>query len=454
MYQQEHHKKKLFLYHINDLHSSFHQWPKIISYLKQQRAIHEANGEEMILLDIGDHIDRSNAITEASMGKANAQLLDVAGFQYVTLGNNEGLTIAQEDLMAIYNGFSFKVVVCNLKPKEKNNDFIVPYAIHKTSFGDVGIVGATYPYYNAYDQLGFEVLEPVNEIKNAVKQLEKENVSIIILLSHLGEKFDEFIAENIEGINVILGAHTHHHYPIGRKVKDTYLGAAFKYGEFVGKVAIIDKQNMQLETVKVEDYIDDQKTSLLLHDLQLQSNNDLEEKIVYIPRDIKVEWYEDCEAAKLLAESLMEWTNTRAAAIFSGIFLTDLNQGWLTKKKLHEMLPHPINPAVIKLKGIYLKQFFIDASKEEFQKRPMKGLGFRGKVLGHLYLSGFSYKEGNLYILDEPVEDESEYELVVLDLVTFGPLFPYISSHAKITYYLPEMLRDIYRFKLVKEFQV
>jgi 2',3'-cyclic-nucleotide 2'-phosphodiesterase (5'-nucleotidase family) len=50
--------KKLHIYHINDLHSHFENWPKIRRFLLEKKAFHEMNGEEVLLFDIGDACDQ------------------------------------------------------------------------------------------------------------------------------------------------------------------------------------------------------------------------------------------------------------------------------------------------------------------------------------------------------------------------------------------------------------
>ena len=45
--------------------------------------------------DIGDYVDRSHPFTEGTIGKGNTQLLNEAGYDAVTIGNNEGITMSK-----------------------------------------------------------------------------------------------------------------------------------------------------------------------------------------------------------------------------------------------------------------------------------------------------------------------------------------------------------------------
>lgn len=81
--------QKLWLYHTNDLHSHFENWPKIAAYIEEKRQVHD----QMLLFDIGDHMDRVNLVSEADYGKVNVKLLNQLGYDGVTIGNNEGITL-------------------------------------------------------------------------------------------------------------------------------------------------------------------------------------------------------------------------------------------------------------------------------------------------------------------------------------------------------------------------
>ena len=62
-------KEKINLFYTNDLHSYFQHWPQVVTFLKQRRLEAKRRGESSWTFDIGDHLDRVNPVTEATMGK-------------------------------------------------------------------------------------------------------------------------------------------------------------------------------------------------------------------------------------------------------------------------------------------------------------------------------------------------------------------------------------------------
>lgn len=94
-------KEKLRLYHTNDLHSHFENWPKIVDYIEQKRKEHQSDGEETLVFDLGDHLDRFQFVTEATFGKANVDLLNRLHIDGAAIGNNEGITLPHEELLCL-----------------------------------------------------------------------------------------------------------------------------------------------------------------------------------------------------------------------------------------------------------------------------------------------------------------------------------------------------------------
>src|SRR5699024_5419025 len=111
-------EEKIHFYYTNDLHSHFRYWQQIVRYLKDAKAAKSAANESCWIVDTGDHVDRVHPIGEAFMGKANVELLNDAGYDVATIGNNEGITMGHDDLHQLYDDAAFDVVCANLHSKK------------------------------------------------------------------------------------------------------------------------------------------------------------------------------------------------------------------------------------------------------------------------------------------------------------------------------------------------
>lgn len=85
--------EKITILHTNDLHSHLENWPKIRRYLIETRTKLQLEGNQVLVFDLGDAMDRVHPLTEATDGKANVELMNTINYDAVTIGNNEGLVI-------------------------------------------------------------------------------------------------------------------------------------------------------------------------------------------------------------------------------------------------------------------------------------------------------------------------------------------------------------------------
>ncbi|NEU30100.1 bifunctional metallophosphatase/5'-nucleotidase [bacterium LRH843] len=447
--------ERITLFHSNDIHSCFDYWPNIVSHIKQNRDKHT------LYFDLGDHADRSHPLTEATVGKGNTTLLNDAGVDYATIGNNEGVTFTKEQLDSLYEDATFPVVVANLfYPDGRRPSWANEIKIHTLDNGlKIGIIGLTAPFQIFYEQLGWMIAPPKDILKLLLPKVQKQ-ADIIVLLSHLGLFQDEKIAEEFTGIDVIIGAHTHHVLPEGKRVKNTLLAQTGKHGVFLGKV-IVDYDSNDKNVVKSEASLIDTKkesaddnTYKLLKCLNTEANSILAECVATIPRQMPVKWQETTEGVQLLCDALTEWCEEDIGMMNAGVLLDSIEKGRITKGDIHRLCPHPINPCVVKVTGEQLQMTIERAFSDEMRNLELKGFGFRGKVLGRMIFTGIDiqFNEdqtiGHIHVLGNELEMNQVYSLATLDMYTFGHLLPAISAAKEKKYLMPEFLRDILAWKL------
>ncbi|PGT85374.1 bifunctional UDP-sugar hydrolase/5'-nucleotidase [Bacillus sp. AFS040349] len=454
------------LYHTNDLHSHFENWPAIVQFLKDKKAWHDQQNEQMILLDIGDHSDRFHPITEATKGKANVSLLNQLNYDAVTIGNNEGITFSHEDLDSLYEHATFPVILSNLYTElgERPN-WVVPYHIITLNSGTrIALLGVTVFYEKFYELLGWKIKDPFQSLLETVEQV-KEQCDVIVLLSHLGISDDEIIAKEFPDIDVIIGGHTHHVLKEGMELHNTLIAGAGKYGQYVGHISLsFHLDNKKLHSYKASLFpMEDQKivcdeTELLLQESSIQADNTLSEVIGVSKNGLTLDWYQESEFPKLLVQSIKEWCNGEVAMVNSGILLEPLKKGAVTRKDLHRICPHPINPCKVYLKGDVLKEVIVQSRDEKMEHLKLKGLGFRGKVMGRMVFDGIEVNMETLddgkdhvteiFINGKPISHERIYAVATIDMFTLGPLYPEISHAEKKVFFMPELLRDLLAWKL------
>lgn len=437
---------KLTIYHTNDIHSHLHEYARITAYLTQKRS---QLSHHSLYLDIGDHVDLSAPVTEATMGIKNVELLNAAHCDIATIGNNEGMTISHDALNTLYDNATFDVTCANVfdeqgqLPRNMSSSFIKVIDGVRILF-----IAATAPFTPFYRALDWIVTNPLEAIKDEIKANEGA-YDLLVIMSHVGVFFDEKLCQEIPEIDLILGSHTHHYFENGEINNGVLMAAAGKYGHFLGEVtleienkSIVKKQAIlhPLDTLpEVETHFDEEGKMLL--------NDSVIDYPISLPRRTDT----ITQTAHILAESVFEFTNADCTIINAGLIVNGVEAERLTEYDIHQMLPHPINAVRIRLSGQELKNIIIKSQKQEYLNEHAQGLGFRGNIFGGyiLYNLGFIESESRYFINGEVINDDETYILGTIDMYTFGRYFPTLKDQP-IDYLMPEFLRDIFKEKLLE----
>lgn len=438
---------RVHILHTNDLHSHFEHWPTIVEEIRLFKESLPLD-EEVIVVDLGDHLDRSHIFTEATAGKGNVRLLNDAGFHYVTIGNNEGITLSHEQLDQLYEEAEFQVILSNFYTTEGTRpSWVYPYIIHNTGSGKrIGFFGLTAAYDEYYRQLGWHVSDPVEAAGEIVDEI-KEQVDLIVCLAHVGRSHEEELAEMYPEIQLILGAHTHHSYPDNFKWGTTSLSAGGKWGQFLGTATIEFTIDSPMVTTQLIPIVEKAEQSRQTHEVLAQLTSEGEELLqrsVFINQDyLEPSLMSDSLLNQRLGDALIHYTGADCALYPAGLLLTDLYPGEVSAKMMHDLLPHPINPCLIHCSGADLIEAYGIAQNEKWPSLEVKGLGFRGKQLGRLLFRQFEKKKDGYYVAGKPLQLTKNYNLVTVDMFTFGYFFPRFQELSK-TYYMPETIRDVF----------
>lgn len=437
---------ELTIYHTNDIHSHLNEYARIQSYMASHRPQLQ---HPSLYLDIGDHVDLSAPVTEATIGKKNIELLNQAHCDIATIGNNEGMTISHEALQNLYTDANFKVICANVfDEKGYLPNHITSSYVKEIEGSRILFVAATAPFTPFYRALDWVVTDPLAVIKDEI-EAHKGQFDILIVMSHVGVFFDEKLCQEIPEIDVIFGSHTHHYFENGEFNNGVLMAAAGKYGHFLGEV------NLTIEHGKVSD------KKAKLHPLdalpQVETHFEEEGKALLsepvIDHHVKLLKKTDVitETSYLLAESVYEFTHADCALVNAGLIVNSIEADKVTEYDIHRMLPHPINLVRVRLTGDELIKVIQKSQKQEYMHEHAQGLGFRGDIFGGyiLYNLGFIESENRYFINGEEIQTDHQYTLGTVDMYTFGRYFPILKG-LPTDYIMPEFLRDIFKEKLLR----
>ena len=221
---------ELTIMHTNDTHSALDYMPKTATAVKQVR---ESN-DNTLLLHAGDALT-GTLYYNTSKGKADLAMLNYLQFDAMTFGNHEFDEGSSEEglqlLADFIKGAEFPFVSANVDfskdakfdgifndsiSAEAKNGQIYNGIIKEIDGQKVGIFGLTTEETTVISSPGKVTFENyLEEAEKAVQAFEEAGVNKIIALTHIGYDDnaaidnDLVLAEKVEGIDVIVGGHSH-----------------------------------------------------------------------------------------------------------------------------------------------------------------------------------------------------------------------------------------------------
>ena len=447
--------EEIVLFHTNDLHSHFENWPKIRRLVKAKRSLHQKEGKTVVTIDLGDFSDRCHPLTEATDGRANVAIMNTLAYDLVTIGNNEGIGNSKKQLEHLYDQSTFEVVLANLEdPKTQTlPDFCQAYKIMTTKEGTkLGFIGLTAPFPLTYNPNGWTIKQVEAVLPQLITEVAPQ-CDVLILLSHLGIDTDFMIAANYPEIQVILGSHTHHLFKDGEKINHVQLAAAGKYGQYIGEVHLfVDDDTKQvtsyaktMETASLEEQATDAKeiAGYLTEGHRLLQA----QQIAQIPETLSTDLRQPHAFITVALKALKEAGQTEAAVLNNGLFLADLPEGIINADQLHEALPHPMHLIKVTLKGSDMSRLIreMEKSRQFLRKFPIRGMGFRGKIFGELCYDGIRFERNSQTVFwqGKPIQPEQKYTLTTVDHFQFVPFFPTIELVGEVEFLFPDVLRTV-----------
>ena len=236
------------LLHTNDLHGHLTSWlgwegdlqGKTIGGVATLAGaigrIRAKKPDSVLLLDAGDLIG-DTMIADLTEGKALIDVFNQIGYDAMTFGNHEP-DFGIETLRKRVVEAKFPFLAANLFVRENHKPFVAPFLVKKVGGVSIGILGLTYPKtpWTTSPRNVEEVLfeDPVPAVRRELPKLRREGAEVIVVLSHLGLGGDQVIADAVEGIDVIVGGHSHNRIDRAETRGKTLIVQAGAHGSDLG----------------------------------------------------------------------------------------------------------------------------------------------------------------------------------------------------------------------------
>ncbi len=170
-----------------------------------------AEAANSILVDAGDQF-QGTLFYFKYKGDESKRFLNAMGYQAITLGNHE-FDDGPENLGRFLNGLNAPMVSANVDVSREPAlaGMLKPYTVLQAGGEKIGVTGCTTPETKTMSSPGPNVkfADIASSVAAQVAELQKQAIDKIVLLCHDGYMEDRTLAAQIDGIDVIVGGHSH-----------------------------------------------------------------------------------------------------------------------------------------------------------------------------------------------------------------------------------------------------
>ncbi|MBB3946110.1 5'-nucleotidase [Rhizobium skierniewicense] len=463
---------QLNILHINDLHSRieainkfdstcstaeadkkecFGGIARVKSAIDARRAELGANAN-VLVLDAGDQFQGSLFYTQYKSGPV-AEFMNGIGFDAMAIGNHE-FDDGPAELLKLINAVKFPIISGNTKIADGSElkDKFKGYIIKDMGGQKVAVVSVLAKDTNETSSPGDKVTfeDEIEYLKGAVKDIQDQGVNKIVLLSHVGYVKDQEIARSVDGIDVIVGGHSHTLLsstdpkaagPYPTLVKDPSgvdvpIVTAYAYSKYLGDLSVTFDDNgvvkstsgapKLLDASVTPDEAFTKRVAELAAPLEEMKQKEIGTSEAAIEGAREVCRVKECSMGNLVSDALLDRVKDQGITIAiqnGGGLRASIDAGPVTMGEVLTVLPFQNSIATFQIKGVDLVAALENGASqiEEGAGRFVQTAGLkyafdRSKPAGSRIVS-VEVKEGDTFVKLDP---EKTYGVVTNNYTRTG----------------------------------
>lgn len=377
-----------------------------------------------LLLSAGDMM-QGNAWANLFQGESVIELMNAMHFDAMVAGNHE-FDFGQEVLKKRISEAKFPVLGANVE----GLGILKPYVIKEVNGIKIAIIGittedtpvSTHPR-NVY---GLKFLSPADTIMNYLKEL-KDTADIILVLSHIGYQTDRVLAEQVKGIDVIVGGHSHTRVDKPTVVGKTIIVQAWEHGKVLGLLDLtldngkIMKAEGHLEEIRPETGNEDRDVLAVVQKYKQNVDSLLSERVGETGVDLDGENVRRTETnlGDLITDIMRQASGADVAIVNGGDIRTSIKKGEIKVKDVYSVLPFNDYIVAIKLTGREIKEALehgVSAIEKEEGRFPQVS----GVVFTYSSSANIGSRVKEVIVSGKPLDPDQEYSVATNDFLAAG----------------------------------
>lgn len=359
--------QKISFVHIADMHAHYNPDQAGSSPAGRIRGFYEQVKKEnpfTIFTDAGDDYEKGSIAEELSQGRSTREVVKAMRYDVRTLGNHDfawgidELLQFSHDPSAVVLGTNTKMDLETARALPDRSPGWTDFAVLTVGCVRIGFLGLLSrpwdekdrqydgPFYSELPalQTDFQFVEAAR----AVIARHRQEVDVLVLVSHLGLEDDILLAQQTNGIDLILGGHTHATMTAPLRVKDTSIVHVGAFAEYIGRFDLeYDLRNKRIAAshfVLVDnrqgEIATDEYTEGNLRRILQKYAPELAETITDVTLD-----QDKQEMALIAARAAVEALQTDAAFVSAATVRKEWRQGGLTQQDILDAFTVEREPA-------------------------------------------------------------------------------------------------------------
>ena len=399
---------------------------------------------DTLILDAGDLLS-GTPISGLFKGEVDFGTFERMPYDAMVIGNHD-FDYSQATLRHFIKTCKTPVLSANIIESDGQTLMATPYIIK--TFGDltIAIIGITTPTTpittHPKNVVGLTFAQPEATMEKYLPELKKKS-DLVIALTHIGFQEDKDLAKNVNGIDVIVGGHSHTKVDSYEKVNGTIIVQDFQWGINLGKLdlSIVDKKivDAHAELMPITSALSED--SAIAAYLQPYAAKIIDKMNTVVGRtqfilDKPSSRHPQTNLANWLADVFRERMHADIAMQNTGGTRASLNAGNITYNDLYSVLPFENTLVLLEAKGD-LVQKIMDNLAEKLHKATETA-----SVSGVSFFVNDEGKALNIKIDGKPLDTSTTYTIAVNDFMANGGSGFSLLKEAKVIRY-DDNLRDV-----------
>jgi 2',3'-cyclic-nucleotide 2'-phosphodiesterase (5'-nucleotidase family) len=328
----------------------------IAGVVKRTRA--ELGADNVLLLDAGDTFS-DDLVGNATRGEAMIRLMNGLGYQFMALGNHD-FDYGLERTRELQGIASFPMRGANTLENGRPV-FGQPWQIFTVNGVRVAVLALS--YHNTGEtgsKRNTEKLTFTSGIETTRRLLPslRRQADVIVLLSHQGTAVDRKLAREVQGVDLIVGGHSHDRIAPPEKIGGTWIVQALSDGAMLGRLTLTVGSDRRVKAVDGEvlelwndRFQPDSETLAAVAATDAPHRARMDEVIATAYDRIGRQYKSESPFDSLVGDIMREATGADVAFMPGVGYGVAIEPGPITRDRLYTLLPHPTKLVTLGMSG-------------------------------------------------------------------------------------------------------